>query len=758
MPFHRAAIFVFWPAEAIGGLGVVEGYPYCKAEIFRGVKHFDDVFVAAAGKWSVAGGNLTTDGKIGTLTIVSPNTYAYISRSWSFSSATYRYVVVKCTELTGTRWRLELLLDGVIKVYVEYTDTGLKTFDIQGYPYSGDIDEVRLVVYGSGGQLAKFDYIKICEKTVLTPADGSTIFDVIDATVYLAVTEEVGSFNLLLQNWAAAYTDQISVGDLIEIAMTRGTDPFYKVMKARIESVTKMVEASRRGMLHYLRLKGRDLGAELFNRVVTKRYVNQEGSAIVKDVLANFTPLESVGVETTNSTYAEEEYENKPAWEIVKHIAETAKNASNVVGYDLKCEEGDLKFFERQKYTSAVNIDELMELLEFETAIERVRNKIYVYGEASKPFPLDEDEWTESDAYNVRSNLDADAASGQKVVSVVSVSGFAVGNKVQIIDNNGNEENEIASIDAVNNDLTMVNNLSRTYTVAAAGKVLKLPGWVSGTGSGTISRATDQKIKGSYSTKVDVTTADYYGCAILWFSSFTEINCNTYPSLTLQIRAASTYSGDVTIQLEDYAGMVVRREVKIRLGEWNLLQFMCGRKHSDEWTHSLFNTQDFNWEKVRKILVYVHFSGTGTGAFWVDNLFFDKCRWSAVAEDATSQATYGVRELCIIDENLVSTDACQKVADAELKYRKDPAQYLRITVLGDPRIEAGEMIHVVSSNEAINANYRIQSVEHWMNDEGEFESRLTLIAEPPQMAIFVSKTRELLEATKRGTGYKKLGR
>jgi len=79
-------------------------------------------------------------------------------------------------------------------------------------------------------------------------------------------------------------------------------------------------------------------------------------------------------------------------------------------------------------------------------------------------------------------------------------------------------------------------------------------------------------------------------------------------------------------------------------------------------------------------------------------------------------------------------------------------------VLGDPRIVAKEIIHVTSPNENIDANYRIQSVEHSMNDEGEFESRLTLIAEPHQMAIFVNKTRELLEATKRGTGYKKLGR
>jgi len=672
---------------------MVIGYPYCKVEIFRGVKYFDDVFNPTRWTLGAEGGSLSTDGKIGTLSIASGQTQASMSRVWSFNTTTHRCAIVKATELTGTKWRLEAQLSGVVKAYKEFTDGGLKTVDLQNDgvatpPYQGDIDKIVLIVYGAAGNLVKFDYVKICEKTMLIPADGSTIFDVIEATVYLAVTEEVGSFNLLLQNFGAAYTDQITVGDLIEVAVTRGVDPYYKVIKGRIESVSKMAEASLRGMQHYLRLKGRDLGAELFNRLVTKRYVNQEGSVIVKDILSNFTSLESIDVETTNSAYAEEEYENKPAWEIIKYIAETSKNASNVIGYDFKCEEGDLKFFYKTKYTSAVDLTDLITLVEYEKAIERVRNNIYVYGEASKPLPLDRDAWTET--------LD--------------------------INNDGAND------------------------------------WASGTGTGAVSLDNTEKIKGSYSIKTNVTTADYYGRAILTLPTGMEVNCNKYPSLTFQIRAATSYCGDVTVQLEDSAGMVVRREVKIRLGEWNLLQFMCGRKHSDEWTHSLFNTQPFNGEQVKKVDITCHFSGAGTGAFWVDNIFFDKCRWSAVAEDATSQSKYGVRELAIIDETLISDDACAKVAETELKYRKDLAEFLRVTVLGDPRIVAGEMIHVTSLNEGIDANYRIQNVEHWMNDEGEFESRLTLIAEPPRVATILAETREEMGTLMRGTAYRKLGR
>jgi len=443
-------------------------------------------------------------------------------------------------------------------------------------------------------------------------------------------------------------------------------------------------DASLRGPQHFLRLRGRDLGAELFSRLVTKKYVSEEGSEIVKDVLANYTPLASVGVETTNSTYAEEEYENKPVWEIVKYVAETAKNSSNVIGYDFKCEEGDLQFFPKSKYASVVSLDGIIILCEHESAIERVRNRIYVYGEASKPYPLDKDAWTES----------------------------------------------------------------LTPSEGA---------WSSGTGTGNVSLDSTEKIVGNYCIKHATTTPDYYGRAVFTFNDGKEINSNVYPSVNFQVKEESAFSGEVTLILEDINGNWAAKEYRIGNNKkWHFESFMCGQKHADEWSGS--NIANFNWEKIKKILFDAHFSGTGTGAFWVDNLYFSHCRWSAVAEDSTSQSKYGVRELAIVDETLVSDDACAKVADAELKYRKDPNESLRVTVLGDPRIVAGETIHVTSPNEGIDADYRIQAVDHFMDDEGEFETSLTLIAEPPRIAEILSETRREVGVLMRGTAYGKLGR
>jgi hypothetical protein len=106
---------------------------------------------------------------------------------------------------------------------------------------------------------------------------------------------------------------------------------------------------------------------------------------------------------------------------------------------------------------------------------------------------------------------------------------------------------------------------------------------------------------------------------------------------------------------------------------------------------------------------------------------------------------------------LVSDDACSNVAATELNYRKSPAEFLKVVVIGDPNIVAGETIHVVSSNENIDGDYRIQLVDHYMNDEGEFESLLTLIAEPPRLAEIISETRIELSVLTRGTAYRKLG-
>jgi len=73
---------------------------------------------------------------------------------------------------------------------------------------------------------------------------------------------------------------------------------------------------------------------------------------------------------------------------------------------------------------------------------------------------------------NPQSLLTANANSGQKVVAVAAGSLFKAKNQVKIMDDITSEDNIIDSIDGDN--LTMMNNLANTYTVAANAKVTAL--------------------------------------------------------------------------------------------------------------------------------------------------------------------------------------------------------------------------------------------------------------------------------------------
>jgi len=267
--------------------------------------------------------------------------------------------------------------------------------------------------------------------------------------------------------------------------------------------------------------------------------------------------------------------------------------------------------------------------------------------------------------------------------------------------------------------------------------------WSSGTGTGNVYFDTVTKIKGNGSIKHVTSTSDYYGRAIFTFNSGSEQNCNNYPSLTFQIYIQQAFSGNVTIQLEDTAGMIVRQEITVsKKNEFQLFSFPVGDKNSDQWTHSIANTQPFNWASVKKIDFTAHFSGTGTGNFHIDNLFFNKHRWEANQEDATSQSNYGLRELVEVDEELHSDNECTLRAKALLAHLKDPAQYITVQSnvidYDTNRILPGDKIHVTLPNENIDADYRIISAEyHVIAAEQTLELTLELGRETPLLADYL---------------------
>jgi hypothetical protein len=230
--------------------------------------------------------------------------------------------------------------------------------------------------------------------------------DVVELNVHLGGTKEVSSFMVKLQNWNGKYSPNglfpILVG--FEGYIMVGRAPYCpKLITCRVEGVdyeTTPTEA-------YVTVTGRCLGEKLFRFTVTRNYLAQKGEAIVRDIVDNFAGLSHIRntyelIEATDTTYADLNYEDAPAWDILKYIAETADKAGTI-GFDFRVEpDGKFAFFPKNsKVHNVLKINEPnSENVDLKTryrkSITRVRNRIKIYGLADKSYPTDKVSWTRS--------------------------------------------------------------------------------------------------------------------------------------------------------------------------------------------------------------------------------------------------------------------------------------------------------------------------------------------------------------------------
>ena len=255
--------------------------------------------------------------------------------------------------------------------------------------------------------------------------------------------------------------------------------------------------------------------------------------------------------------------------------------------------------------------------------------------------------------------------------------------------------------------------------------------WVSGTGTGSVSLDGVTKAVGSYSIKHTTSTPDYYGRLRFILPSGWQPNCNTHPSLPFQIRRESVFSGQATITLKDGDGTLIFREFQVQADKWLLQKFNVGKKYADEWQGDVAN---FNWEVINEIWWDMHFSGTGTGSFWVDGLFFNSARWSA---------TYGSgsRELPETDEELHSDNECLLRAKALHDHLSGPAEYIRVVSdvvdYGTTPILAADRIWVTLPNENVDGYYRVIPEYRLVSETQTLEVTLELGKEPPLLADYL---------------------
>lgn len=477
-------------------------------------------------------------------------------------------------------------------------------------------------------------------------------------------------------------------------------------MTLRVEEI----EPTSSAVENYIKVKGRCWGERIFRRVVTKEYENQKGEAIVKDLLDYYIGLSheraSVElVEDTDTTYTLLDYENSPVFDILKYVAGSS-DLSGVIEYDFRVEpDGKFAFFPKNSKTCSVDLTDKIESSVYNKDIHRVRNRIIIYGAAEKATPLDKDANTE--------------------------------------------------------DLTQ----NGAYVDAPDGQ------WMTGNGAGSVSVGTDEFIVGSKALKHTTGSPDYYGCAVFTYTAGKEVDSNEFPSLSFQIMLEEdkNFQGAITMVLYDSVASKVYKQFSVTPGDFCLESFAAGKKNTDQWTHDKTNSTPFDWSSIKNILFYVDFSGSGgvgTGSFWIDNLFWNHCRWKAVRplsgeEPTASQTAYGLRELVEVDEELHSDNECDLRAKALLAHLEDCAELLTITSTmidyGNTPILAGDKIHVTLPNENVDSDFRIISVEyHVVAETQTLEITLELGKQKPLLADYLyglrstTITAEKLMRTKSG--------
>jgi hypothetical protein len=247
------------------------------------------------------------------------------------------------------------------------------------------------------------------------------------------------------------------------------------------------------------------------------------------------------------------------------------------------------------------------------------------------------------------------------------------------------------------------------------------------------------------------TGSTYYGG--LYFTFNTPQNLNTYPKLYIVLlRDAHIRADGFSIELFDTAYRAAGQVLSnVNENEPSAFALDVGEAYAANWGPQA----GFDWTHVSVIRIDGWLVDTLTSGFlWVMQLFFGGARYSSIQQDTASQATYGLRELVDVDEELWSDTDCLLRARAILASMKDPSEYitLKSTVVdyGNSPLFPADTIAVSLPNENINGNFRILSAEYHVKAEtGELEVTLELGREKALLADYVYALRSKVDRVNR---------
>jgi hypothetical protein len=279
-------------------------------------------------------------------------------------------------------------------------------------------------------------------------------------------------------------------------------------------------------------------------------------------------------------------------------------------------------------------------------------------------------------------------------------------------------------------DITSVRNKITIYGAADKSVPLDKDAWTeilsptegvwSALGSG-VSVTQDSTVKaiGNSSIKCSIVNGAY-GAIIFTFNSGYEVDADLYPKLSLFTLFQTVLSGKGAVALLDVNNkqMVQSCSFGGNATQWGNTLLDVGVKNAGSWVPGV-GQSGFDWTQIKKVQISCLVTdGTtnGSGDFWVDGLFFGGRRYSALVEDSSSEATFGLREYSDTDDTLGSDNECALRAQALIAHYSTPAENLTVvsTVLdyGTSPLLAADKVHAVLPNENVDADFRTDYVEY----------------------------------------------
>jgi hypothetical protein len=500
--------------------------------------------------------------------------------------------------------------------------------------------------------------------------------DVIELRVHLGCTKEVSSFEVLLQNWDKKY----SPGGTYPLSV--GQDGHIDIGRGVncpqiITTRTESIKYESGPSECYLRVSGRCWGEKLFRRVITKTYENKKGEEIVKDLLDYYVGL--------------------------SHVRDSTELVENTDTTYAKLEYENTPVFDILKYIVESSDKAGVIGFDFRVAPDA---KFEFFPRNSKTSPVSLSEKIEQSEY--RKDI------------------FGVRNKITIYGaqnrmdpSDGDAWTEPASEPPENWVLDFGEGVHRSGIYVKVGSY------------SIFGRADPSTYRVTFHRNLSGLSPFYYSMLKFWCVSQYVPQDHRWIRLLAPDDSNYFQKSDFTV---GYTSM----------GDWRLNELPLGKGQEYD---ALTNPNGI-WTKVGNPS-WFNISAIKFEAQWnlpwdlyIDGLFFDKGRFNNTQQDSTSQSNYGVRELVDTDEELYSDNECMLRAKAILAQLKDPAEYLtvRSTIIdyGITPLLAGDKIHVTLPNENVDADFRILSVEYYVDAKTQtLEITLELGRERPLLADYL---------------------